>query len=435
MAATNVQMADSRWERLRRYREYLDFYAGEQWESPPRPGEKRLTFNYARVFVHKAASYLFGKPYNLQVPPSDEMPPERAAEVERLLKATYEANNLYALDYDTAVDAAVIGDGAFRVLPTEEGVRVTSVDPQALDVETDPLDFRRVLAVTHSYTVEEPVDHGLWAGRRLSGEFVERWTDSEVTLQVDGAHVATLPNPLGRIPYVIFPNIRRPFSFWGESDLVDLIGPARELNKRMSVLAWVLEVSGNPIAVLENAEADGIRVGPGQLWELPAESKAYLLDLLQGGGVKLHIEYVDLLYRALHDIAETPRTAFGDSGRVISGAALEVEMEPLVQKVSRKRQIWTGVIQARNELILRSLELLGAGPMAPYRTLVQWPSLLPEDRSQTVRDEVALVEAGIHSRRRAMEVLGEDDPEAEYRRVVEESLSPEDISLMQLQYR
>jgi len=75
MAATNVQMADSRWERLRRYREYLDFYAGEQWESPPRPGEKRLTFNYARVFVHKAASYLFGKPYNLQVPPSDEMSP------------------------------------------------------------------------------------------------------------------------------------------------------------------------------------------------------------------------------------------------------------------------------------------------------------------------------------------------------------------------
>jgi len=188
------------------------------------------------------------------------------------------------------------------------------------------------------------------------------------------------------------------------------------------VLAHILEVSGNPIAVLENVDSgDGIRVAPGELWELPEKSRAYLLDMLSGGGVRLHIEYVDLLYRCLHDLAETPRTAFGDSGRVISGAALEVEMEPLVQKVGRKRAIWTGVIQKRNELMLRLMAMNGALPqMDSYRTLVAWPSLLPEDRSQLVRDEVALVEAGVHSRRRAMDALGEDAPEDEWGRVLEE---------------
>jgi hypothetical protein len=37
-----------------------------------------------------------------------------------------------------------------------------------------------------------------------------------------------------------------------------------------------------------------------------------------------------------------------------------------------------------------------------------------------VREEQILVEAGIHSRRRAMEELGVDDPEGELQRVREE---------------
>jgi len=45
-------------DRMRRYRELLDFYQGTQWPGRERMGEKRLTFNYARVVVDKMASYL-----------------------------------------------------------------------------------------------------------------------------------------------------------------------------------------------------------------------------------------------------------------------------------------------------------------------------------------------------------------------------------------
>ncbi len=44
-------------DRLRRYREYLDFYQGRQWETPARRRERRLTFNYARVLVEKVTPY------------------------------------------------------------------------------------------------------------------------------------------------------------------------------------------------------------------------------------------------------------------------------------------------------------------------------------------------------------------------------------------
>ena len=47
--------------RLAAYRMYLDFYNGAQWEGLPAPNERRMTFNYARVFANKAASYLMGK--------------------------------------------------------------------------------------------------------------------------------------------------------------------------------------------------------------------------------------------------------------------------------------------------------------------------------------------------------------------------------------
>jgi hypothetical protein len=416
-------------ERLRRYREHLEFYNGRQWRGAARGSERRLTFNYARAFVHKCASYLFGRPYGLAALPADSSPAaaERAAEAERLLKAAYEAQGLYAADYDTAVDCAVLGDGAYKVTwdALAGAPSVVAVDPQALEVGRAADDYRRVVSVRQAYALPAEEAARKWGYRPPGGggevKVVEEWTPEGFALLVDDRPVQSAPNPLGEPPYVIFPNARRPGSPWGESDLVDLAEPARELNARMSVLAHILEVSGNPIAVLENVDAgEGIRVAPGELWELPEKSRAYLLDMLSGGGVRLHIEYVDLLYRCLHDLAETPRTAFGDSGRVISGAALEVELEPLVQKVGRKRAIWTGVIQKRNELMLRLWELAGAGDFAPHRTLVQWPSLLPEDRSQLVRDEAALVEAGIHSRRRAMDALGEDSPEDEWARVTEE---------------
>ncbi|GAG31559.1 unnamed protein product, partial [marine sediment metagenome] len=45
-------------ERLKGYKELLDFYHGQHWEGYPRRGEKRLTFNYAKVIIDKITSYL-----------------------------------------------------------------------------------------------------------------------------------------------------------------------------------------------------------------------------------------------------------------------------------------------------------------------------------------------------------------------------------------
>ena len=185
----------------------------------------------------------------------------------------------------------------------------------------------------------------------------------------------------------------------------------------------ILDLSGAPIAVLENVDgSDGISVGPGAKWELPEGSKAYLLDLLAGNGVDLHIKYIDELRTALHDLAETPRTAFGEAGRAIAGAALQVELQPLVQKVKRKRRGLASLYRRRNAMVLDLMERFGAAPIGGLRrTVPVWPPILPSDHEAEARVGVQLVNARVRSRRSVAADLGEEDPDGEIARIVEEA--------------
>ena len=199
------------------------------------------------------------------------------------------------------------------------------------------------------------------------------------------------------------------------------MSPQRELNRAMSQLSRILELSGNPIAVLENVEeAEDIAVRPGAVWTIPEDAKAYLLDLLQGGGVRLHVDYINLLYRIMHDISESPRAAFGGTERDLSGIALQIELNPLLQRVRRKQIIRTGVYNRRNRLILNLVEKYQGQNFSDNRLRVIWSPMLPQDIAGLVSNEQTMVQSGIHSRRGAMEEVGIKDPEREFKRWLEE---------------
>jgi len=413
-------------DRLRAYRDHLDFYNGVQWPGRPRARERRLTFNYARVFVDKVTSYLMsGLSFAIEpVTPGDG---DKARQAEDILYKVYETNNLEQLDFDTELDAAILGDGCYKVTwdSREKRVRVSAPDVQGIFVWWLGDDFTRVWRVASRYRLSADEVALLYGVRsrnsRPESTVVEVWTERRFELWLDDALLERKANPYGFIPFLIYPNLREPKKFWGLSDIPALMEPARELNRALSQLSLILELSGNPIAVLENIEnAQDIAVQPGAVWEIPEQAKAYLLDLLQGGGVKLHVDYIDLLYRTLHDISESPRTAFGDNQRGLSGIALEMELHPLLQKVKRKRLTRTAVYRRRNELILRVLEQMTGEDFGRCRSRVIWGPVLPQDRARLVRDEEIMVGAGIHSRRRAMDELGVEDPDAELERWLEE---------------
>ena len=421
-----MQLSRRDMDRIRGYKELLDFYHGRYWEGRERWGEKRLTFNYAKVFVDKVTSYLMsGVTFDVEAIEDSDEARARAQEAEAALYRVYEDNNLEQFDLETEVDCAILGDACYKVIWDSETkqVRVTAPDVQGIYAWWLGDDTSRVWRVASKYSLSAEETELLYAVKPESRTVtvIELWTDSDFELYLGNDLVEKKPNPYGFIPFVIYPNLREPKKFWGASDLPQIMESQRELNRAMSQLSRILELSGNPIAVLENVEeSEDIAVRPGAVWNIPEDAKAYLLDLLQGGGVKLHIDYINLLYRSLHDISESPRAAFGGTERDLSGVALEIELHPLLQKVRRKRIIRTTAYNRRNRMILNLLEKYQGKNFGDNRLRVVWGPVLPQDMVRLVSNEQTLVQTGIHSRRRAMDEVGVKDPELEFNRWLEE---------------
>lgn len=413
-------------DRLRGYKELLSFYHGRHWQGYAWRGEKRLTFNYTKVVIDKITSYLMsGITFTVEAVEDSDEARTRARRAEQALYQVYEDNNLEQLDFETEIDCAILGDACFKVIWDTETkrVRITAPDIQGIYAWWLGDDTSRVWRVASKYNLTSDEVEILYKvkPKGKTACVVELWTANEFELWLDNAQIEKKPNPYGFIPFIIYPNLREPKKFWGISDLPQIMEPQQELNRAMSQLSRILELSGNPIAVLENVEeSEDIAVRPGAVWNIPEDAKAYLLDLLQGGGVRLHIDYVNLLYRILHDIAESPRAAFGGTERDLSGIALEIELQPLLQKVRRKQLIRTDTYNRRNRLILKLLEQYQNESFGNNRLRVVWGPVLPQDLTRLVSNEQILIQNGIHSRRRAMDEMGVKDPEMEFNRWLEE---------------
>ena len=413
-------------DRLKRYQQNLSFYNGQQWQTSSQTNQRRLTFNYAKVFIDKITSYVMsGFTPVVNAPDDSDEQKNRARESEDALKQVYDSNHLALLDLDTEIDCCILGDAAYKVIwdPDEKRVRITAPDVQGLFAWWRGDDISTVYRVASRYTLSTDQVEDLYnvTPQKDTATIIEDWTPETFTFWIDGAIHSANPNPYGFIPYVIYPNLREPKQFWGISDLPIIMEPRRELNRSLSQLSRILELSGNPIAVLENVEeSEDIAVAPGAVWNLPEGTRAYLLDLLKGGGVKLHIDYINLLYRTMHDISESPRAAFGGTERDLSGIALQVEMQSLVQKAQRKRLIRTVAYRKRNDMVLSILAQKTGANYAGLTTGIVWSPLLPQDLLTLARTEQTLVNANLHSRYRAMTELGILNPDAELRKIAEE---------------
>jgi hypothetical protein len=161
-------------ERLRAYRENLAFYQGLQWPGPSRRRERRLIFNYSRVFVDKLTSYLMSG-LTIAVEPWDSSvgAGERARRAEEALREVRDQNYLEQLDFDTETDCAVLGDGCYKITWDGTGARVT---PPPMSRASLPGGCRTIWAGCGEWpaaTASQPrrwhfytVRSSPWAGRR-----------------------------------------------------------------------------------------------------------------------------------------------------------------------------------------------------------------------------------------------------------------------------
>jgi hypothetical protein len=145
-------------DRLRGYRELLDFYQGKQWPGRERWGEKRLTFNYARVVVDKITSYLMsGVSFTIEA--IRDTPAARAAAegVEKTLTRVYENNHLEQLDFETEIDCAILGDACYKIIwdGIAKEIKITAPDIQGIYVWWAGDDISHIWRVASRYSLTE----------------------------------------------------------------------------------------------------------------------------------------------------------------------------------------------------------------------------------------------------------------------------------------
>jgi hypothetical protein len=183
-----AQMARMDIDRIKNYRELLDFYHGQQWEGRERRGERRLTFNYAKVFVEKITSYLMtDMSFTVDAFEDTEQARESARRAEAAIYRVYADNHLEQLDLETEIDCAVMGDACYKVTWDVAGemVRVTAPDVQGIYTWSAGDDVSRVWRVASRYRLS-PEEVEFIYGVKPAGKtpvIVELWTDRESQAQ------------------------------------------------------------------------------------------------------------------------------------------------------------------------------------------------------------------------------------------------------------
>ena len=103
-------------DRTKGYRSLLDFYHSIQWEGREKWGEKRLTFNYARVVVDKVVSYLMsGIGFSVEPIEATAAAEETVRRARAALRRVHEENSVAQLDFETEIDCAILGDACYKV--------------------------------------------------------------------------------------------------------------------------------------------------------------------------------------------------------------------------------------------------------------------------------------------------------------------------------
>jgi hypothetical protein len=201
--------------RMAAYQRNLDFYHGDQWQTHSR--SRQLVFNYARVAVDKVTSYLVAGLGTACYPadPSTGADAEVKAAIDRaeaLLQRVREDNGLDALDYETEVDCAILGDGCYKVTWDADARRIRVTAPPVTGLYAwwygdDPSQLWRVASRYRLPREDLAALHGVSIAQR-EAYVTELWTSSELALYVDDSLFERKANPYGFIPFVIFPNLK-----------------------------------------------------------------------------------------------------------------------------------------------------------------------------------------------------------------------------------
>ncbi|HDY64636.1 MAG TPA: phage portal protein [Phycisphaerae bacterium] len=213
--------------------------------------------------------------------------------------------------------------------------------------------------------------------------------------------IAEGSNALGRIPIVHVQNIASPGTYPGLSDVEPMIPLQDELNTRLSDRAHRVTYQSFKMYLGKGIDDFLERpVGPGQMWATQ-NLQASIEEFGSDDGSPSEDIHIDQIRQAMDKVSGvTPLAAGlirGEVGNLTSAAALRVVLSGLLAKTTRKRLTFGVGLQNIADLVLDWLDRSGVlkTQAIDRRIEVHWPSPLPSDEAEQLRNAQVKQQLGV----------------------------------------
>ncbi len=221
----------------------------------------------------------------------------------------------------------------------------------------------------------------------------------------DRTLIAEGPNILGRLPVVHVQNMALPGSYEGLGDVEPLIVLQDELNTRLSDRANRVTYQSFKMYLGKGIDDFLERpVGPGQMWST-SNLQASIEEFGSDTGSPSEDAHIEQVRAALDKVsAVTPLAAGlirGNVGNLTSATALKVLLSGLLARTAKKRMTYGAGIARIVELALAYLDTVGLFRTAPQdrRIEIHWPSPLPDDEAERLRNAQIKLALGVPTER------------------------------------
>lgn len=389
--------------------------------------------------LHTMIEFMFGRPVRFASASPD---PARAAAIERVVEAVWEASGGIALLQDLALLAHVYGhaDLVLRIDDTAAAPHRADLSPEAaaalaaelLRIEVveptrgipvlDPIDHRRL----HAYVIHTPLAPDATApASPAPAPALSRWlrslspasaaaapsapsitevlTPTQRCLFATGPHdqlpcpidEAPLAADLGRVPVVHIQNLPQPFAYEGLGEVEPLIPLQDELNTRLSDRACRVTMQSFKMYLARGLEGfEGVPVAPGRIWS--TDNPDASIEAFGGDAASPSEDrHIEEIREALDKTSGVPPLATGvvraRVGNLTSENALRITLTGLLSRTMRKRITYGRGLAEMSTLVLLALDALGIlrTSHAERAVRIEWPDPLP--RNEREQAQVALL--------------------------------------------
>lgn len=416
--------------------------------------DDNVLVNRCAPIVDKGISFLFGEMPTIEVkgPNGKGAAPKEAQDA--LIAALGDEDELATTLTMAAMNGGVSGHSFVKLCPpqpdsddpdgdADDYPRIVVQDPQNYWVVTDPDDVNCVLQYVCEYDYSPRP--GMTGTKRVvtarENATAKHWTvttyvreratitgapagivalgDSGASVGGSWMQVAEEDWAYAWSPIHDCMNLPNPNEYWGVPDITpDLIHLNAVLNYVESNINKIGRLHGTPwpfVTGVHARELEQAQGGPGKITAIPSD-EAKPGAIQWAGDIANLMAFAGSVRGDMDEQSRVPAVALGRPEALpkgnISGVALELMFQPLLEKTRLKRRLYGRLLCA---LCRHILEMLNA----EWRDLtisLTWPSLMPDDDQGAAQVALAANQVGMSQHFIVSDVLGQDyDEEMTYR--------------------